>query len=67
MARTDDDVFGAPPRRKTTHEIGENLDMLSVDELAERMELLRTEIARLEAARAAKEASRRAADAFFKA
>ena len=66
MARTDDDVFGAPPRKKTTHEVGETLDMLSVDELAERVELLRAEIQRLESVASAKEASRRAADAFFK-
>ncbi len=66
MARTDDDVFGAPPRKKTTHEIGENLDMLSVHEIAERVELLRAEIERLETAGKAKEASRRAADGFFK-
>ncbi|HEY8580138.1 MAG TPA: DUF1192 domain-containing protein [Beijerinckiaceae bacterium] len=66
MARSDDEVFGAPPRRKTTHEIGEPLDLLSVDELMARVELLREEIARLEAAAEAKRASRKAADGFFK-
>ncbi len=66
MARTDDEVFGAPPKKKTVHEIGENLDTFSADELAERIELLRAEIARLEDARTAKEASRAAAASFFK-
>ncbi|MBL8587388.1 MAG: DUF1192 domain-containing protein [Methylobacteriaceae bacterium] len=66
MAREDDDIFGAPPRKKTTHEIGQTLDALSVDELAERIELLQAEIARLEAAKAAKQASKAAADLFFK-
>ena len=66
MAKAEDDVFGAPPKKKTVHEIGENLDTFSADELTERIGLLRAEIERLEAARAAKEASRAAAAAFFK-
>ncbi|MDP2357900.1 MAG: DUF1192 domain-containing protein [Beijerinckiaceae bacterium] len=66
MAKTDDDVFGAPPKKKTIHEIGENLDTFSADELAERIELLQAEIARLDIARASKEASRAAAASFFK-
>ena len=61
----DDDIF-APPRKKPVHEIGQLLDTLSVGELAERIELLREEIARLEAARTAKAASAAAAAAFFK-
>jgi uncharacterized small protein (DUF1192 family) len=65
MSLRDDDPF-APPRPKATHEIGQPLDALSVHELDERVALLREEIARLEAARAAKQASRSAADAFFK-
>jgi uncharacterized small protein (DUF1192 family) len=67
MAKSDDDnVFGAPPRKKTTHELGESLDFLTAAELRERIELLRAEIARLEAAAVAKDASKHAADAFFK-
>ena len=66
MARTDDEVFGAPPKKKTVHEIGENLDTFSANELGERIELLQAEIARLAQARAAKEASRDAAASFFK-
>ena len=67
MAKSDDDhVFGAPPRKKATHELGENLDFLTAAELRERVDLLRGEIARLEAAAAGKDASKQAADAFFK-
>jgi uncharacterized small protein (DUF1192 family) len=63
----DDDPFGAEVRKKPTHhEIGQLLDALSVDELDERIGLLTTEIARLEEARRAKQASKNAADAFFK-
>lgn len=54
------------PRKKITHEIGQDLALLSVGELAERVALLRAEIERLEAASAAKQASRSAADKFFK-
>ena len=66
MARSDDEVFGAPPKKKTVHEIGENLDTFSANELGEPIELLQAEIARLENARTAKEASRAAAASFFK-
>lgn len=66
MARADDDVFGAPPKKKIAHEIGENLDTLSAHELTERIGLLKAEIERLEGIRAAKEASRAAAANFFK-
>jgi uncharacterized small protein (DUF1192 family) len=54
------------PARKITHELGQDLSRLSVDELAERVVMLKLEIERLEAARVQKDASRRAADAFFK-
>ncbi len=54
------------PRPKTTHEIGQDLTLLSVAELDARVALLREEIARLEADRVRKEASRAAASAFFK-
>ncbi|MDC7788049.1 DUF1192 domain-containing protein [Rhodoplanes sp. TEM] len=63
MAIADDEER---PRRKLSHEIGQDLALLSVAELDERIGLLRDEIARLEAARAAKQASRSAADQFFK-
>ncbi len=61
----DDDVFMVP-KKKPAHEIGQPLDSLSGGELAERINLLREEIARLEAAKAAKAASAAAAAAFFK-
>lgn len=54
------------PKKKTAHEIGQDLSLLSVDELGERVALLKDEITRLEAAIAAKRASRSAADQFFK-
>jgi uncharacterized small protein (DUF1192 family) len=54
------------PKKKIAHEIGQELALLSVKELQERMTLLREEIARLEAAVAAKQASRNVADQFFK-
>jgi uncharacterized small protein (DUF1192 family) len=60
------DPFGAPPKKKVAHELGQALDTLSVHELDERVELLRREITRLEAARAAKQASLAAAAAAFK-
>lgn len=49
-----------------SHQLGQPLDALSLAELDERIALLRAEIQRLEAARAAKAASLAAADAFFK-
>ncbi len=54
------------PRKKISHEIGQNLTLLSVEELHERIELLKTEIARLEADIKSKQASRSAAEVFFK-
>jgi len=54
------------PKKKLAHEIGQDLALLSVEELGERIALLRDEIDRLEAARAKKQASRSAADQFFK-
>ena len=55
------------PRRKITHDIGQDLSLLSVGELNERIALLRSEIERLEANATSKQASRSAADSIFKA
>lgn len=67
MARDDEEIFGAPLRKPAaSHEIGQNLDELSVHEIDERIEILKREIARLEAARSSKQASAAAAAAFFK-
>ncbi len=65
MTRDDDDLL-ARPKRPVSHEIGQVLDALSVDELDERIALLRAEIERIEAARRAKAAAASAADAFFR-
>jgi uncharacterized small protein (DUF1192 family) len=54
------------PLKKLVHEIGQDLSLLSVFELKERVSLLQAEIARLEAAALSKDAARDAADAFFK-
>lgn len=54
------------PRKKVSHEIGQDLSLLSVEELTERVSLLRTEIARLEEAASKKRASRDAANSVFK-
>jgi uncharacterized small protein (DUF1192 family) len=54
------------PKKKIAHEIGQDLTLLSVRELTERIGLLKDEIARLEADIAKKEATRSAADQFFK-
>lgn len=63
MAVIDDDDR---PKKKVVHEIGQELTLLSVEELAARIGLMREEIARLEADMAKKRASRSAADQFFK-
>ena len=54
------------PKKKIAHEIGQELALLSVEELNERIALLNDEIVRLQAALAKKLASRSAADQFFK-
>jgi len=65
VALSDEDPF-APKPKAAVHVIGENVDALSVPELEERIALCRDEIARLEKAKAAREATRAAADAFFR-
>jgi uncharacterized small protein (DUF1192 family) len=54
------------PKKKITHEIGQELALLSVKELQERIVILREETARLEASIASKQTSRSVADQFFK-
>jgi uncharacterized small protein (DUF1192 family) len=63
MAAIDDDDR---PKKKVAHEIGQDLSLLSVKEVDERIALLRSEIARLEADKLGKQASRQTADQFFK-
>ncbi len=55
-----------PPKKKISHEMGQDLSLLSVGELGERIALLKEEVARLEAEIARKHASKSAADLFFK-
>jgi uncharacterized small protein (DUF1192 family) len=54
------------PKKKLAHELGQDLTLLSVGELAERVVLLKDEIARLDAEMKRKQATKSAADAFFK-
>jgi uncharacterized small protein (DUF1192 family) len=54
------------PKKKLAHELGQDLALLSVGELGERIALLKDEIARLEAEMKRKQATKSAADAFFK-
>jgi uncharacterized small protein (DUF1192 family) len=62
MAILEDDA----PKKKPAHEVGEDLSRMSLDELAARVEMLKTEIARIEEAAAAKRASADVAASFFK-
>lgn len=62
MSISDDDK----PLKKTAHEIGSDLSLLSVDELTNRISLLKEEITRLEEEKTRKAASRSAADKLFR-
>ena len=62
MSFLDDDR----PKKPPTAQPGEILAELSVDELKARIEIYRTEIARLERDIEAKEKHRQAADSFFR-
>lgn len=63
MAAIDPDEL---PKKKIVHELGQDLSLLSVGELNERITALKEEIARLEAELARKHSSKSAADSFFK-
>jgi len=63
MPAIDDDD---KPKKKIAHEIGQELTLLSVEELRGRIQVLNDEISRLEADIKQKQASRSAADQFFK-
>ncbi|RIK84498.1 MAG: DUF1192 domain-containing protein [Hyphomicrobiales bacterium] len=62
MALFDDEAA----RPKRVHEIGQDLSLLSADELRERIDQLRAEIARIEGELDAKGSSRIAAEALFR-
>ena len=63
MPANDDDDR---PKKKIVHEIGQDLALLSIRELEERIALLNGEIGRLQAAITSKQGSRNVADQFFK-
>jgi len=54
------------PRKPSGVVLGENLDLLSVSELEHRVHQLEQEILRVKAAIQSKQASKNAADAFFR-
>lgn len=54
------------PKPKTAHIVGENLEMLGLEELGLRVQLLEDEIKRLKGEIDRKIASKSAADAIFK-
>ncbi len=62
MAIFDDE----PVKKPKAHEIGQDLSLLSVAELTERIGLLHEEIARLEVELQAKGATKSAAEALFR-
>ncbi len=62
MSLFDDDR----PKRKTEHDIGCDLTLLSADELSARIGILQAEIARLEAEKQKKTSGRAAAESFFR-
>jgi uncharacterized small protein (DUF1192 family) len=53
-------------RKPKGHEVGMNIDAMSVEELTDRIALLEREIARLKAAIEARQKTKSAADALFK-
>ena len=60
-------MFDDEPQKKlVSHEIGQDLSALSIEELEKRVELLKDEILRLEDAGAMKRASMSSAESFFK-
>ncbi len=54
------------PRKKISHEIGQDLSLLSVEELTERIALLTSEIERLQTAATKKRVSKDVANSVFK-
>ena len=55
-----------PVKKAPKHEVGQDLALLSVGELTERIDLLRAEITRLEAKLQQKGATKSAAEALFR-
>ncbi|MGP4691697.1 MULTISPECIES: DUF1192 domain-containing protein [Rhizobium/Agrobacterium group] len=63
MSIFDDDL---PQKQNTTHIIGADLTLLSVDELTARINILSAEIERLEGEKEKKSAGRKAAENLFR-
>jgi uncharacterized small protein (DUF1192 family) len=61
-----DDELAAGPARKASHEIGQDLSRLSVEELGERVALLQEEIERLKREADRKSKQRSAANLLFR-
>lgn len=60
-------LFDEPVKKPApVHEIGQDLSLLSVDELRNRIDRLKAEILRLEAEVASKSVTKAAADALFR-
>ena len=60
-------IFDDEPKKKARpHEIGQDLSLLSVGELTERIGILRDEIVRLESELTAKDNTNSAAEALFR-
>ncbi|QND57106.1 DUF1192 family protein [Mesorhizobium huakuii] len=60
-------IFDDEPKKKTRpHEIGQDLSLLSLGELSERIGILRDEVARLEAEIKSKDNTKSAAEALFR-
>lgn len=60
-------IFDDEPRKKPKpHEIGQDLSLLSLGELSERIALLRAEISRLETEMRTKDTTKSAAEALFR-
>ncbi|MFZ1775246.1 MAG: DUF1192 domain-containing protein [Rhizobiaceae bacterium] len=59
-------IFDDPPKKQPAHEIGQDLSLLSRDELQRRVGLLQEEIGRLEQAMTERGATKSAAEALFK-
>lgn len=54
------------PKKKPAYGLGQDLSLLSADELRATVEMLKAEIARIESEIVSKSASRNAAEAFFR-
>jgi uncharacterized small protein (DUF1192 family) len=59
-------TFEDLPRKPAGITVGENLDLLSVSELEQRLQALEAEMERVKATLQSKRASKNAADAFFR-